>query len=172
MMVLVTGARGFIGRHVALCLAAAGPEVVGVGHGAWSDAELELFGLLQWRNGEVSHANLDALATSHGLPDVVVHLAGGSAVGSSFAQPAEDFRRTVTAVGELAEWLRLRAPATRLVMASSAAVYGAGHAGPAVQSRSILRCVQCLCWCWRWWHCCRAHCPLQPAVLYMCAQVL
>jgi UDP-glucose 4-epimerase len=130
MAIWITGARGFIGRHVARAYAAAGQTVAGLGHGSWPEAEHRMWGLVDWRNGEVSHANLDALAASLGVPHVVVHLAGGSAVGPSFAQPAEDFRRSVLAAGELAEWLRLRAPQARLVMASSAAVYGAGHAGP------------------------------------------
>jgi UDP-glucose 4-epimerase len=107
-----------------------GHDVLGLGHGAWPEADPAVAGLTEWRNGEISHANLDALTTTHGLPDAVIHLAGGSAVGPSFAQPAEDFRRSVLAAGELVEWLRLRAPKARLVMASSAAVYGAGHEGP------------------------------------------
>ena len=90
--------------------------------------------MADWRNGEVSHPNLDALESAVGKPDIVVHLAGGSAVGPSFAQPAEDFRRSVLAAGELAEWLRMRAPSARLVMASSAAVYGGGHDEPIVET--------------------------------------
>lgn len=126
----ITGARGFIGRHVARAYGRAGHTVAGLGHGAWPEAEHRQWGVAEWRNGEVSHANLDALAAALGAPEVVVHLAGGSAVGASIAQPAEDFRRSVLAAGELAEWLRLRAPQARLAMASSAAVYGAGHGGP------------------------------------------
>ena len=129
MTVWVTGARGFIGRHAARVVADQGHRVAGLGHGAWPDAGRAAAGLGAWLNGEISPANLDSLAASHGAPDLVLHLAGGSAVGPSFAQPAEDFRRSVMAAGDLAEWLRLRAPAARLVMASSAAVYGAGHAG-------------------------------------------
>jgi UDP-glucose 4-epimerase len=104
--------------------------VCGLGHGAWPEADHREWGVAEWRNGEVSHANLDGLAGVTGLPDVVVHLAGGSAVGPSFTQPAEDFDRSVATASQLAEWLRLHAPRSRLVMASSAAVYGAGHAGP------------------------------------------
>jgi UDP-glucose 4-epimerase len=134
MSVWVTGARGFIGRHVARAFAHEGHEVLGLGHGAWTEAEHRAWGVAQWHNGEVTHANLDTLAAAAGVPAVVVHLAGGSAVGPSFAQPAEDFHRSVAAVATLAEWLRLHAPASRLVMASSAAVYGAGHAGPIDES--------------------------------------
>jgi len=130
----VTGARGFIGQQVVRLLHAQGAAVAGLGHGSWPQAEAEAVGLQLWRNGEVSADNLDALAAAHGLPWAVVHLAGGSAVGPSFEQPAEDFRRSVVAAHALAEWLRLRSPGTRVVMASSAAVYGAGHDAPIAEA--------------------------------------
>lgn len=134
MAVWITGARGFIGRYVARACAKAGHSVAGLGHGAWPDAQREAWGVGEWRNGDISFANLDALASSLGTPELLVHLAGGSAVGPSFMQPAEDFRRSVLASSELAEWLRQRAPHTRLVMASSAAVYGGGHSGPITEA--------------------------------------
>lgn len=135
MPIFITGARGFIGHHTAQYLAASGKTVVGLGHGAWVEADYRRSGLSDWLNGEVSHANLDALAARHGVPDCVIHLAGGSAVGPSYAAPAEDFRRTVVGTSDLAEWVRLRAPLTPVVMASSAAVYGAGH--PALIAEGI-----------------------------------
>ncbi|WP_457390631.1 NAD-dependent epimerase/dehydratase family protein [Roseateles sp. P5_E1] len=134
MTVLITGARGFIGRHVARHFADNGHKVVGLGHGAWLESVRGQWGVAEWQNGEISSANLDALSALVGVPDIVIHLAGGSAVGPSFAQPAEDFHRSVVAASELAEWLRLRAPTARLVMASSAAVYGAGHSGPIAET--------------------------------------
>lgn len=65
-----------------------------------------------------------------GIPEVVFHLAGGSSVGAALANPLEDFRRTVLSTSELLEWMRLSANGSRLVAASSAAVYGSDHAGP------------------------------------------
>lgn len=127
MTIFLTGAHGFIGHHTAQHLAANGKTVIGLGHGAWVEADYRRVGLSDWLNGEVSHANLDALAAKHGAPECVIHLAGGSAVGPSFAAPAEDFRRTVIGTSDLAEWVRLRAPQAPVVMASSAAVYGASH---------------------------------------------
>jgi UDP-glucose 4-epimerase len=111
-----------------------GQLVAGIGHGAWIESARQEWGVGEWRNGEITHANLDSLAAAVGMPDVVIHLAGGSAVGPSFAQPAEDFHRSVVAASELAEWMRQRAPNARLVMASSAAVYGAGHPGPIAET--------------------------------------
>ena len=130
MTVWVTGANGFIGRYLARELADAGYAVHGIGHGALENLEKQRVGLQTWLNGEVDAANLNALAAGHGLPSKVFHLAGGSSVGLSIAQPFEDFSRTVASTARLLDWLRGSAPECRVIVASSAAVYGADHGGP------------------------------------------
>lgn len=127
--IFITGARGFIGKHLARSLAAAGHKVCGLGHGIWPESNAAAWGLVQWINGEVTPSNLRHLQQTFGTPNVVYHLAGGSSVGVAIANPREDFFRTVATTAELLDWLRLDAPETRLVAISSAAVYGAGHAG-------------------------------------------
>ncbi len=130
MTIWITGANGFIGRYLARELADAGHAVHGVGHGALEDFEKQRLGLRTWVNGEIDAANLNALAAGHGLPSRVFHLAGGSSVGLSIAQPFEDFSRTVASTARLLEWLRGSAPECPVIVASSAAVYGADHGGP------------------------------------------
>ncbi len=129
MKVWITGAHGFIGHHVAQHYSQLGWQVVGIGNGAWVEHEFTACGLSGWLNGDISLANLDVLAAKYGVPDGIIHLAGGSSVGPSILAPAEDFRRTVLGTANLAEWVRLHAPKAAVVMASSAAVYGAHHAG-------------------------------------------
>jgi UDP-glucose 4-epimerase len=129
MTIWITGANGFIGRHLAGALTDAGHPVLGVGHGALEDTDRQRLGLRTWLNGEIDAANLNALAGSSGLPSTIFHLAGGSSVGLSIAQPFEDFSRTVSSTARLLEWLRVSAPECRLIAASSAAVYGADHDG-------------------------------------------
>nr|WHW29453.1 putative NAD dependent epimerase/dehydratase family protein [uncultured bacterium] len=126
--ILITGAHGFIGKHLAKRLASHGHVVVGLGHGIWPASEAQRWGVSQWLNGDIQAGNLRMLQQD-GTPDVVYHLAGGSTVGAAIASPREDFFRTVASTVELLEWLRLDAPATKLVAVSSAAVYGAGHQG-------------------------------------------
>lgn len=128
--VWITGARGFIGRHLSRQLAADGHRVCGLGHGIWPEAEAAHWGMSSWLNGDITPGNLRTLRDASGAPDVVYHLAGGSSVGAAVAHPREDFFRTVATTTELLDWLRQDAPQTRLVAVSSAAVYGAGHNGP------------------------------------------
>lgn len=130
----ITGAHGFIGQHLAAHLAVNRHKVVGLGHGHWPADEAARHGLAEWLNAEIALAALDYLADRHGRPDTIYHLAGGSAVGPSFANPAEDYERTVHTTLRLLDWIRLRCPASRLVAVSSAAVYGAGHPGPIAES--------------------------------------
>ena len=130
MTVWITGANGFIGHHLARELADAGHVVHGIGHGAIADFDWPRLGLRTWLNGEIDAANLKALAAAHGLPSKVFHLAGGSSVGLSIAQPLEDFSRTVVSTARLLEWLRGASPECHVIAVSSAAVYGADHCGP------------------------------------------
>lgn len=126
---LITGAQGFIGRHLTRSLADRGFSVFGLGHGIWPEAEASKCGVTKWINGDITSNSLRILQQAHGTPDVVFHLAGGSSVGMAVANPREDFFRTVATTVELLDWMRLDAPDSRLVAISSAAVYGAGHSG-------------------------------------------
>lgn len=129
MIVLVTGARGSIGQHVVTVAKRRGAEVLGLGHGAWCGG-LNLPEIDRWVNGDITLDNLDVLVGQYAAPDVIVHLAGGSHVSSSIERPAEDFRRTVFGAQNLLEWIRTRSLDSKLVVASSAAVYGNAALSP------------------------------------------
>jgi UDP-glucose 4-epimerase len=129
-VIWITGAHGFIGRHLARHLADSGATVLGIGHGHWPENEAQRWGVRAWLNGAIEPANLDLLASSGGVPTAVYHLAGGSSVGASMRAPLEDFTRTVSAGAQIFDWLRKEAAAAPIVVVSSAAVHGAGHVGP------------------------------------------
>jgi len=119
--VLVTGANGFLGRHVARCFAGQGHTVLGIGHGDWSREEWELWGLSGWQSADVT---LDTLHQYAGKSTVIVHCAGGGSVSFSIDDPIADFERTVVTTAHVLEYVRTSAPSCRIVYTSSASVYG------------------------------------------------
>jgi UDP-glucose 4-epimerase len=125
--VLVTGARGFVGRHVARAAGAVAERVAGVGHGNRDREDAARSGLAAWIEGDVTIAALAALPVR---PTLVVHCAGGSSVGASIARPADDFARTVGSTLAVLEYVRTRAPGAAVVLPSSAAVYGDAETVP------------------------------------------
>jgi GDP-4-dehydro-6-deoxy-D-mannose reductase len=124
--VLITGIAGFVGRHLTEYLLVNEPEV-------------EVFGLLREFEMAAAHASLpsdrllagdllDAPSLSRALaasrPDVVIHLAAFSSVASSWEAPAEMMRVNVLGTQNLLEAVRSLRPEARVVLASSADVYG------------------------------------------------
>jgi UDP-glucose 4-epimerase len=118
---VVTGARGFIGRHVARRLAQGGWQVLGIGHGDWDRAQHAQWGVDRWLAADVTPDTLAALGSE---PQLIVHCAGGASVGLSLSQPHVDFQRTVATTAALLEFARTRARGALVVLPSSAAVYG------------------------------------------------
>jgi UDP-glucose 4-epimerase len=137
-LALITGAKGFIGRYLAFNLAQRGVTVIGLGHGAWLRHEFTPWGVSDWLNGDITPSNLDRLFSESILPDQIFHLAGGSAVGPSFATPEEDFRRSVDSTFRLLEWTRNASPHSSVVLASSASVYGSLHSKPILETDRTL----------------------------------
>lgn len=122
--VLVTGARGFIGRHTSRALAAQGNNVIGIGHGSWTAGEAREFGVQRWIDADITLEALNRLELP-GPVDCVVHCAGSGAVSYSYANPWQDFQRATVTTAAVLEWIRTQArPRPRLVLVSSAAVYG------------------------------------------------
>lgn len=119
--VLVTGGLGFIGRHVSRYFRAQGWRVIGLGHGEATKSEGDEAGLHRWQSGDVSRGSLDALAEPVNL---IIHCAGSSAVGASFNDPETDFRKNVGAAEGILEFAHRQNPCPRIVVLSSAAVYG------------------------------------------------
>ncbi len=108
MKALVTGAAGFVGRHLTTHLEANGDTVVGVDRAGGPDL-LDAAGIRE--------LILDA------RPDAVYHLGGYSDVGGSWSAPHDTFR--VNADGTLNVLLAsVEAQVGRVLVISSADVYG------------------------------------------------
>ena len=120
MRALVTGAGGFVGRHLVRLLVDAGAEVfAGVQEG--TDPGGAPHGV-RWVPMEMgSEASLRAAVETAG-PHAVFHLAGQASVAGSFADPLGTWDVNATGTVRL---LAALAPGTRAVLAGSAEVYGA-----------------------------------------------
>ncbi|MER8871748.1 NAD-dependent epimerase/dehydratase family protein [Mesorhizobium sp. M0814] len=119
--VLVTGAYGFVGRHVARAVARQGAEVIAIGHGSWSREEWRDWGIAQWHPTDVT---IEALATYGGAPEAVFHCAGSGSVAFSLSHPYQDYQRTVATTHSVLEYIRTSHSDAKLVLPSSAGVYG------------------------------------------------
>ena len=104
MRALVTGATGFVGRHLVAHLASAGDEVT------ISEAEIT--------EPTALDADFDRCR-----PEAVYHLAAQADVGASFRNPAETLRINVEGTFNVLDAAR-RAGAARVVAVTSADVYG------------------------------------------------
>jgi UDP-glucose 4-epimerase len=119
--VLVTGANGFLGRHVSRLFSRMGQTVLGMGHGEWPREVWKSWGLSEWHRADVTLRTLERHA---GSPSVIVHCAGGGSVSFSIDNPIADFERTVVTTAHVLEYVRTAAPSCRVVYPSSASVYG------------------------------------------------
>jgi len=118
--VLVTGARGFIGRHLVASLQAAGAEVIAADHRGDGDVRLDL----------CDAASVQAALRST-RPAVVINLAAIADPRQAEADPLAAYDANV--LGQLRVILALRelAPDARLVVVGSALQYGRdGHNRP------------------------------------------
>jgi len=113
--VLVTGARGFVGRHLVPHLAARGWEPLA------TDRE----------DLDVADPGAVTAAIARAAPDAVVHLAALSSVGAAQSDPARSFRVNYAGARNLLDALERHAPHARLLLVGSGEVYGPLEAGAA-----------------------------------------
>lgn len=136
-MILVTGAAGFIGFHVARRLAARGDSVLGIDNlNDYYDPALKRARLAQIDSGNFAFERcdladreaVDALFDRHRV-DAVVHLAAQAGVRYSLTHPRAYVDANVAGFLNLLEALRAR-PVRHAVYASTSSVYGANVKQP------------------------------------------
>jgi len=147
LAILVTGAAGFIGYHVAQALLARGERVVGVDNlNPYYDVRLKQARLarLEAQAGFAFHradiADRDAMATlvaRHGGFDRIVHLAAQAGVRYSMQDPWSYVSANVAGHLAMLEMARNMPQCQHLVYASSSSVYGANHSVPFRESDRV-----------------------------------
>ncbi len=138
MNVWVTGGAGFLGSHLVESLVARGDSVTVVD---------------DFSTGEI--ANLDACAArvtvcrmnllsaalrlelASARPDVIFHLAGDALVSRSVADPLGDCERNMLATLKLLEAVRTESSESKVLFASTGAVYGDNASKPFTENDTL-----------------------------------
>ncbi len=119
MRILVTGSRGFVGRHVHESLTAAGHEAIGM----ILPAEGPVRGPHECEGDICDASGLRDLIRKW-KPDAALHLAGIAFVPVAWSKPEFVFEVNVQGTLNLLEAFRAEAPAARLLIVSSSQIYG------------------------------------------------
>lgn len=131
----ITGVDGFVGRYVATAAVNRGATVIGIGRAR------ELNETLAAQLGEYISTDLRKSWPLSQPVDAIVHLAGLSAVGPSFAEPQRYIEANSSIVTQLCEALLEHTPLEvgvrpRIVGVSTGAVYSSPRDNTAIDERT------------------------------------
>jgi nucleoside-diphosphate-sugar epimerase len=122
LRVLVTGISGFVGRHFAASLSAAGHEPWGLDINI--EATPEGVHSLEW---DLTRSKGLAKVLDQIRPDAAVHLAGQASPAAALADPDGAHEANVTATLNLLSAMQEACPEAPMLFISSAEVYGPGE---------------------------------------------
>ena len=123
MRILVTGANGFVGRHLVRELKEQGHEPIALVYGM-NDKERGIPGATAVFEGEIADTKWLTGIVASQKPDACIHLAGISFVPDGAANPGLVFSVNVMDTLSVLEAFRQAAPAARILTISSSHVYG------------------------------------------------
>jgi GDP-4-dehydro-6-deoxy-D-mannose reductase len=126
MRILLTGATGFAGGHLAEALAVQpGVELLGVSRGSDRPAEWKQLNIkMRLRPCDFCNRTAVAALLKDWRPDAIYHLAGYAQVGRSFREPDLAWEGNLSATRNLLEAVQEWGGSPRVVLVSSGLVYG------------------------------------------------
>lgn len=137
--ILITGCFGFIGSKLFDKLLNDGHDVYGVGRSPSCSEGKQSQISKRKKNIEIKLAELENLSLDNSASyDYLFHFAGGASVAKAEENNYSSFNNTVSSTLELLEWSRVRHPNATIIIASSAAVYGANEDNSLLVEESIL----------------------------------
>jgi GDP-4-dehydro-6-deoxy-D-mannose reductase len=128
--ILITGVGGFVGAHLARAIVDRGNAALGLGIDP-APAATARFLTHEWRADVRDVAALRA-AFGEADPAAIVHLAGQSSAGQSFALPLETFQANVLGTADVLEAAQVAAPRARVLVVGTGEIYGSRPAGTRV----------------------------------------
>ena len=136
MRVWVTGGAGFLGSHVTEALVKAGRDVTVVDDFS-TGLEANLSGLtVKTARQSLRDPAVEALLAQE-RPAVIYHLAGDALVARSVENPSADCDRNLLATLALLEAVRRSSPESKVLFASTGAVYGERADRPFVETDGV-----------------------------------
>lgn len=124
MKTLITGCNGFVGRHAVTALQQAGHEVVGCDVSCPPDSPVPCLVL------DVRHLDSIVQVLEATRPDAILHLGGIAFVPLGWTDPQLVFSVNTIGTLNLLDAVRQHTPSTRVLVVTSAEVYGS-HPAPA-----------------------------------------
>ena len=131
---LVTGGGGFAGSHLVEALVDYGAEVTVVDN--FQSGRPENLGQVADRISLIDRPLPEAL-DEVSAPDYVFHCAARSYVPPSVADPVGDMRTNGGLALHVLEWVRNHTPASKVIIFSSAAVYGSPRSTPVSEDHPL-----------------------------------
>jgi GDP-4-dehydro-6-deoxy-D-mannose reductase len=128
---LITGATGFVGRHLTALCSSEGASVVGVGRGP---AEAQVESYLQC---DLTDPEQTQRAIREAAPERVFHLAAEASVARSWNDPVGVVSRNLASTLGLLEAVRAHAPEARVLVAGSGEEYGEPERLPVTEDHPL-----------------------------------
>ena len=128
MRVLVTGADGFVGKHLCAFLRESGDDVVEMHGPGTSPNAVDMLDVTRLR-----------AFVANAAPTAVVHLAGVSFVGESHEKPGHTFEVNAVGAVHLLDCIRREAPGARVLLVGSGEMYGPTANGERATEDQALR---------------------------------